>query len=276
MLKSILLVVDGSKAGKNAEKVAVSLACQHTAQMTGVGVLDITWLVEPLPEPFVGTAYSVYGAQEIAIEHKHISSALKEFSAACKEANVPYQFIEEKGSPARIIEDLSHTHDLIVIGQTTEFHYALEQPNDLTVKQVARDNPRPLLVVPETVVDSQRVLIAYDGSLQSARALHMFLLLGMGENKDVDILTLHKKQEKALLIAKSAQDLCKKYNINATVHALEESKRASEIILEQAKILHTHMIVMGAFSNPTIREVLFGSNTLDLIEKSKAMLFIHH
>jgi nucleotide-binding universal stress UspA family protein len=271
-----MLVVDGSNAGVAAQNLAVKIAKEKKAQITGIGVLDITWIVEPLPEPFVGTAYSVYGAEEIEVEHRHVSEALKKFAKKCSDAEVAFRYVEEKGSPARIIEDLSHRHDLIVIGQTTEFHFELEKANDLTVKQVARDNPRPLLVVPEHASKGDRILVAYDGSLQAARSLHMFLLLGLGLGKAVDIVTIHKKVEKATEIAQAAYDICLKHGLKSTVHAIDDGRSPAEIILEKIDEFKSGTIVMGAFSHPTIREVLFGSSTLDLIERCPIPLFIHH
>lgn len=276
MLKSVLLVVDGSEAGEEAKKVAVDLCKRNKSALTGVGVLDITWIVEPLPEPFVGTAYSIYGAEEIENEHQHLSEALKVFAKECRSSGIHFQYVEEKGSPAGVIEDLSHRHDLIVIGQTTEFHFELEKPNDLTVKQVVRDNPRPLIVVPQKPEKGERVLIAYDGSLQAARALHMFLLLGVGSGKGLDIFTVHKHKEEAREVGQAALELCQKYGYEAKVHQSRETHDISLQILKKAHDVKAGMIVMGAFSHPTIREVLFGSTTLDLIEQSKIPLFIHH
>jgi nucleotide-binding universal stress UspA family protein len=276
MLKSLLLVVDGSGAGEEAKKMAVSLAKKNKAEITGVGVLDITWIVEPLPEPFVGTAYSIYGSEEIESEHQHLSEALVVFSKECRATGVKFNYVEEKGSPARVIEDLSHRHDLIVIGQTTEFHFELEKPNDLTVKQVVRDNPRPLVVVPEKAVTGERVLVAYDGSLQAARSLHMFLLLGIGSGKGIDIFSAHKNKEEAQEMGDAALDMCRKYGFEAKVHLSHESGDIPVQILKKAESVGAGMIVMGAFSNPIIREVLFGSTTLDLIEQSNVSLFIHH
>lgn len=271
-----MLVVDGSEAGIAAQNFALKIAQQKKAPITGIGVLDITWIVEPLPEPFVGTAYSIYGAEEIEHEHQHVSEALINFAKACKEKDVSYRYVEEKGSPARVIEDLSHRHDLIIMGQTTEFHFELEKPNDLTVKQVARDNPRPILVVPSSYKESGNVMVAYDGSLQSARSLHMFLLLGLGEGKKIDVLTINKKQERAEEIARKAQAFCVSHGLQCAIHPIESTESPSSIILEKTKELSSEVLVMGAFSHPTIREVLFGSSTLDLIEKGNVPLFIHH
>lgn len=276
MLKSVLLVVDGSDAGEDAKKMAVHLCKKNKAELTGVGVLDITWIVEPLPEPFVGTAYSIYGAEEIENEHQHLSQALKDFSKECRATGINFKYVEEKGSPARVIEDLSHRHDLIVIGQTTEFHFELEKPNDLTVKQVVRDNPRPLLVVPQNPEKGERILIAYDGSLQAARSLHMFLLLGIGAGKSLEIFSVHKDKEEVVEMGNIAFEMCRKHGYEARVSYSLDTSDISLQILSKAKEVGAGMIVMGAFSHPTIREVLFGSTTLDLIEQSKIPLFIHH
>lgn len=277
MLKSILVVVDGSKVSEHAQDVAIELAKEKKANLTGVGILDIPWITAAQPEPLGGTAYKIHRDDEIISQsHKHVVFLLNEFKNACKTAKIKSKTIELEGLPANEIETLSHEHDIIAIGQTTAFHFGLEEDSNITVKHIARDNPRPLLVVPPNKKDGKNIIVAYDGSTQSSKALHMFLLLGLGINKEVHIVSVDEDKNEATDIAMQALRMCSTYNINPTIHAVKSKEKPEEIILKKAEKYSAKMIVMGAFSHTTFLNVLFGSCTTTLMKKCPIPLFIYH
>jgi nucleotide-binding universal stress UspA family protein len=164
---------------------------------------------------------------------------------------------------------------MIVLGKTTNFHHEFDQDNLETTYQIAKDNPRPILVIPSSAQLYDRILVAYDGGLQSARTLQLFLLLRLGKGKVIDIVTVHKDKATAKNIIKSAEAMCKNHAEMYQVHAVKSQKKPAEIILDKSKSFKSDLIVMGAFSQP-VKRALFGSNTNFLIEQSHVPLFIHH
>jgi nucleotide-binding universal stress UspA family protein len=277
MLKRILVVLDGSKASSVAKRYAIKLAKELGAEITGVGVIDMPWITAAQPEPLGGAAFKIHRDQDVVNQnHKRIKDMLGRFQTLCKENNLKYTVAELQGFPTTEIETMSERHDLIVIGRTTDFHFELDEESDLTVRYIIRDNPRPLIVVTSDYDVDKKVLIAYDGSLQAARSLHMYLLLGIGKGHKVHILSIGKKQKEAEAVALRAKDMCLLHGVEADVEGVT-SKSSPEIVIQnKAEELGVTMVVLGAFGHTGIREFLFGSTTEHLLEKSKFSLFIHH
>ena len=277
MLKRLLVVIDGSKAGIAARNLAVQLANEKKASLTGMTVLDTPWITAAQPEPLGGAAYKLHRDDEmIRQSQNHAEFVLNEFKKSCLTKQVPCEAIEVEGFPASEIEYLSHEHDLILIGQTTDFHYELEEETDIIVKHVAHDNPRPLIIVPPHDIQSRSILIAYDGTIQSARALHIFLLLGLSEGREVHIVSVDKHKEDADRLASQAMRMCKVYGIDAQIHGVVTRSDPSKVILKKIEDLNIGMVVMGAFGHASIREVFFGTTTSNLMKKCKVPLFLHH
>jgi nucleotide-binding universal stress UspA family protein len=277
MLKRILVVLDGSTAGSVAKRYAIKLAKQLGAELTGVGIIDTPWITAAQPEPLGGAAFKIHRDQEIIKQnHKKIMDMLARFKILCEEGGIKYSVAELEGFPATEIETLAEKHDLIIIGRTTDLHFDLDVDTDLTVRHIIRDNPRPIVVVTSDYEVDKSVLIAYDGSLQAARALHMYLLLGIGRGQKVRILSIAKKHKDAEVVALRAQEMCNLHGVDAEIEAIASRAAPEDVIKKKAKELGVTMVVLGAFGKSGIREFLFGTTTEHLLKDSEVSLFIHH
>ncbi|MEN8236895.1 MAG: universal stress protein [Pseudomonadota bacterium] len=277
MLKSILVVLDGSKTAEAAKEYAIALAKDSKTCLTGVGVIDTPWITAAQPEPLGGAAYKIH-RDEVVIQqtHSRIQEMLTAFQAMCKDNKISCYGSELEGFPATEIESLSQEHDLIIIGKTTDFHFDLDSESDITVKHIIRDNPRPMIVVTSSEFNGDQVLIAYDGSLQAARALHMYLLLGLAHGKKVHIISIARHQAEAKSIVARAQKMCEVHGINVTSEGIVSHRPPEDIIKAKATEIEAHMIVMGAFGHHGLREIFFGSCTEHMMKESEIPLFIHH
>ncbi len=277
MLKRILVVLDASETAKAAKRYALQLAKTMQAQVTGIGIIDTPWITAAQPEPLGGAAYKIHRDKTVIRKTRaRIQEMLKKFTDDCLEAGVDCQVQEMEGFPAMEIETLSQEHDLIIIGKTTDFHFDLDEDTDLTVKHITHDNPRPLLVVSDEKITGDTVLIAYDGSLQAARSLHMYLLLGIGKGKKTRILSICRRQEEANRIAKRAETMCAYHGLEAISEGIATFRSPEKIIIEKCGEYNACMIVMGAYGEQSLKEIFFGSCTEHVMKKSKVPLFIHH
>lgn len=277
MLKRILVVLDGSQASSVAKQYAIKLAKDLGAELTGVGVLDLPWITAAQPEPLGGGAFKIHRDQEVIHQHhKKIRAMLEKFADLCKENKLNYEAVELEGFPATEIETMAETHDLIVIGRTTDFNFELDVDTDFTVRHIIRDNPRPIVVVTSDYEVDRKVLIAYDGSLQAARALHMYLLLGIGKGQKVHILSIGKKHNEAERAANRAKAMCLAHGVDAEAEGITSKLSVEEVIKKKAKELQVTMVVLGAFGHTGIRELIFGTTTEHLLKDSEVSLFIHH
>jgi nucleotide-binding universal stress UspA family protein len=277
MIKKILLVLDNSSPGIKAQEYAINLAVHQKAPLTGVGILDTPWITAAQPEPLGGAAFKIHRDDVVLKQsQERIEHLIAQFTKACEKAKIEHQALEAEGFPAIEIEKLAHEHDIIVIGKTTDLHFELDEDSDMTVKHIARDNPRPLILVPEEAPETNAVMVAYDGSLQASRSLHMFLLLGLAKGKHLHIVCGHKLIDKAEIVAKRAVRLCEAYGIKVIYHPLELSGTVADQLLVAVADLKASILVMGGFSHTLIHETFFGSCTKTLMKSSPIPLFMYH
>ncbi|MGB0934439.1 MAG: universal stress protein [Alphaproteobacteria bacterium] len=277
MLKRILVVLDGSKAAAAAKLYAVELAQATDSALTGVGVIDTPWITAAQPEPLGGAAFKIHRDKVVIRQtHERIQKMLDGFMGICKENDVACQVSELEGFPATEIENMSEENDMIVIGKTTDFHFDLDDDSDLTVKHIIRDNPRPIIVVTGPSKAEGDVLIAYDGSLQAARALHMFLLLGLAKGRKVHAISIAPRQKEANLIVMRARNMCELHGVEVVAEGIVSSRAPENTIQKKAKEIGASVIIMGAFGHHGLRELFFGSTTEHMMKHSEVPLFIHH
>jgi nucleotide-binding universal stress UspA family protein len=278
MIKKILVVLDSSKPGLTAQQYAMDMATRYKASLSGLAILDTPWITAAQPEPLGGAAFKVHRDDVVLRQsQEHVEYLLAEFKKDAQTAKIEFQGVEAEGFPAVEIEKLSHEHDIIVIGKTTDFHFELDEDTDITVRHVARDNPRPLILVPENVPKTNRIMVAYDGSLQASRSLHMFLLLGLAKDHELHIVSSNKLIDKAVVVAKRAVRMCEAYGIKTTYHPLEmPGGSVAEHLLDKVKELDASMLVVGGFSHTLIHETLFGSCTKALMKNTTVPLFMFH
>lgn len=277
MIKRILLVLDNSKPGIHAQDYAIELAKRYKAHLTGLAILDTPWITAAQPEPLGGPAFKIQRDDMVIRQsQEHIDFLLSEFKERCANEKLAFTVQEAEGFPAVEVERLAHEHDIIIVGKTTDFHFDLDEDSDITVKHIARDNPRPLLMIPPEYKTTSKVMVAYDGSLQVARSLHMFLLLGLAKDKEMHIVSGHKNIDKAEVVAKRAVAMCEAYGVKAQHHAIDLEGGVAESLLRTLESLDASILVMGGFSHNILHEAIFGSCTKTLMRASTVPVFLHH
>lgn len=277
MLRTILLALDHSHAGRQAQRYALTLAQHYNASITAVGIVDTPWITAAQPEPLGGSSFKT-NHDEVLIQesHHHVKHMITDYVKACNEVHVTVRTVETEGFPAVVIERLAHEHDIIVMGKTADFHFDVDDSTDEIVRHVARDNSRPLIIVPEHVPNKGKILVTLDGSVAASKALHMLIMLGLAQNQNVEILSIHRDTELAHTIAKRGVSLCQAHTITASSRVIESHNHEAEIILNHAISLDAQLIVMGGFSHSSFKEVFFGSRSQYMLEHSQIPLFMYH
>ncbi len=288
MLRSILIALDGSPSSLQAASVGLELACRHKAHVDGLGIVNSGWIQRPEAVPVGGMAYkTALDLKELQSATERVGAVLQDFRERAERAGtLSFDLREVDGSPLQVVEIEAISHDLIVLGRNSMFDVGgeiCELP--LCVDRIIRGEPRPVLLVPDQApgsgeVNSQPpILLAFDGSPASSRAVHMFALLGLAAGRVVHVVTLDQSStERAEQTAERACALLRRHAATET-HAIglgdREAGTPAETILGLAKALKPEMIVMGAYGTRGIQEI-FGSCTREVLNACPAPLFLHH
>jgi nucleotide-binding universal stress UspA family protein len=276
MLRSILVGLDGSEHSDSALELGIRWARRFDALLVGIGVIDEPGL-HGLEEYLVEESY-FQGLNKtlLAETQRHVERSLGRYARRCAEAGVAFKELEDVGTPYVQILMEAQRYDLIVLGHHTHFQFGFGDEPDVTLSKVLAECPRPVVSVPDGRGDGEAVLIAYDGSLQAARALAAFESSGLGQGRKVHVLSVADSKKDSARWAERAVEFLGFHEVRAESMAVESSGSPVEVILESARMVDAGLLVMGAYGQPVLREFFLGSVTRSVLEKSPVPVFLYH
>ena len=277
MLRSVLVGVDGSEYSTAAVELGIQWAQRSGAVLVGLGIIDAPTISKPEPVPLGGSAYKVHHDASLLTDATHkVEQFLEHCAQQCAEANVACQLLQNIGLPAEQILLEAQRYDLILLGQHTFFHFETQRQPDDTLQVVLKQSPRPVVAVPAALPEGRTVVVAYDGSLHAARALHMLQVLGLEGSQEVHVVCVDPDQEYADRCVERAVAFLHSHHIVAQAHARVTEAAPAHVLLEYVHQVQASLLVMGAYGRSTIREFFGGSVTRTMLRESPVPLFLYH
>jgi len=277
MLQGILVGLDGSVYGPIATMLGIEWAKSTNATVVGIGIIDQPGITAPSPSPMVsGTVKQERDNALLEDAERLTSQFLEQFSLTCTAAGVSFKVLQESGSPDKEIVEESQRYDVVILGRQTFYKFETQEGADDTLNTVVKVSPRPVVVVPEQLPRGKNVIVAYDGSVQSARALQLFVLSGIPTKGEIHIVSIHSDKIVAAKTADRAVQYLRLHGLEATPHRPDPSGTNSSLLLDYVKKCEAGLLVMGAYGDTAWKSFVFGSTTRTLIRESPVPLFISH
>jgi nucleotide-binding universal stress UspA family protein len=272
-MKRILVGLSGTEYTVSAINQAVALTMGHDAEVTGVSILDKSRLENVGPVPLGGSQY----ARELTDDRmekakERIEWSLHEFTESCRAAGVRHQVLREVGEPLSLLIDQARYHDLMVFGLRSLFEFNLvADPHDAIVRLV-QSGVRPLIAVSKHDSPIGKVMIAYSGSMESARAMKRFVQMRLWPGARLRIVTFEHTTDRATEIVNDAADYCRAHGFDVEVAIIPGS--AKDQLLPYAEAWGADLIVVGNSAKNLLVRRLFGETALNTIRHSNRPLFL--
>jgi nucleotide-binding universal stress UspA family protein len=278
MIKDILVCLEGSASSERATDLAIEIAREMSARLTGLAIVDE-------PNIRAGAATGIGGASfkqhrdEVLLEdaHKKAADNLLLFEARCRDAGIPARVLELRGRPApKILEELER-HDITLIGRHANFLFETRDEDVETRDNVLHRAGKPVIVVPEEPMKAgPDVLVSYDGSSAANRAVRALAESGLARGRKVHVISVQDDGEEAWEMASRGVELLKTFSIAAKPRSVVSALPIAEAILEARAKLGAGMLVIGAYTRSRLSELIWGSVTRTLLEKCPVPIFLHH
>src|SRR5262249_3898782 len=156
MLTSILVALDGSASSFTATTLALDWAKRYDARLQALGIVDEVSIRRPEPVPLGAGAYKkARDEARITDAHQRVAGFLADFRARATAAGARAEIVEELGDPAERILWEAQRADAVILGRETHFKFETPERRDATLAQVVRSSARPMVVVPQTVVEGE-------------------------------------------------------------------------------------------------------------------------
>ena len=276
MLRTILVGLDGSEHSDPALGLAIRWAKRFDALLVGMGCVDEPGIHGP-EEFLVGEAYFEHlNTTLLADTRRKVEGTLSRAALRCAGAGVAFKPLEDVGSPYVQILMEAQRFDLVMLGRQTHFRCGWEEEPDVTLSKVLADSPRPVVAVPGKPGDGESVVVAYDGSLQAARALSAFEASGLGQGREIRVVSVASEKKDAAGRADRAVEFLKSHGLDAIPEPVGCDHSPAEVLLEMIRIGDPGLLVMGAYGQPVLREFFLGSTTRTMLEKGTAPMFLYH
>jgi nucleotide-binding universal stress UspA family protein len=275
MIKRILLGLGGTPYTTVAIQRAVELAKRFEAEITGVTVVDI----EGLSNVGLVPAGALHAAREMAkqrvrVTKEKIGEAISELESACAAEGIKFHIKqEERGDPFDFMISLARYHDLMIFGLRSIFEYdiSFEEPKD-TLARLISAGVRPIIAVSDKFRPIQKVMIAYNGSMESAKTMKRFVQLRLWPDAKLKIVTFQGSEDKAHKLLYDASEYCRAHGF----HVESESNPGSpkEFLLPMATLWQADMIVLGNSARSLLLKRVLGETALHIIRNAERPLFL--
>jgi nucleotide-binding universal stress UspA family protein len=276
MVKSILIAMDGQQSSQAAVELGTRWAKAAGAMLVALGVIDEQAIcgLESVPLG-AGTFKEERDQALVERQRVRIEQSLAQFATHCANEQIRHKVLEEVGRAWEEICQQAQRFDLLLLGRPPS---AEKQPHteESLRNHVLAHSPRPVVIVPAGATESHRVLIAYDGSVPAARAVQLFVALGLPEPWEAHIVSIHESSAVAAERAALAADFLALHEYRWQVHAVASNHRPAEEILAASDRLGAGLIVMGSSGHRNWHKLLPGSVTQRVVRKSAVPVLLYH
>ncbi|MCD6165762.1 universal stress protein [bacterium] len=276
MIKSILLAIDGSVYTDAVLKYGIHLANSFKAKLKVITVIDVRifeWSVYLGVDGFAPVVpSSSYLEESRRLLDEKAEKVLNKCVEILKKEGIPFTAEKLEGSPVELICEQSRLADLVVLGARGEFAKWGTKLMGATIDAISRECIKPLFISPESYRPIRRILVPYDGSANSNRALPMAGYFAHSLGLPVTVFTVDNDLFHAKEIAEEGKKYLETYDIE--VHTDVAKGNAEEQIVSFCAKAQFDLIIMGAYGQSRIRELILGSTTVQVMRKTDVPLVL--
>ena len=282
MINNILVCIDGSASSEETTLAAIKIARERHATLVGMAIGHAPG---SQPDTRAGIHSSRFDRRWTSLRpvdaHAYAAMLLATFERRCRSAGVSVRVLEVVSRSSEDVIAEIERHDLTLVGHDASFQFESKGDHRTMREKILRRASRPVVLIPDDATGMSdplgpTVLIAYDGGPAAARALASFVASGLGESRDVHVVTVGDDGEKAMETAMRAAENLRASGIKATPHGIVSVLSDSDALVEFGAKLGAGLVVMGAFARTRIKEMFSGSLTRALVAGSPTPIYLQH
>lgn len=270
MFKTILVPIDGSDTSLVAVDYAIELSRSFNSEITGISIIDIKKLAGPFMRD-LGTSiggmvpYGDFQQNVRKFLEDTSRAALDELEGKCDSENIPCTRTIKEGVVSKEIVESAKRCDMISMGMAGEHAFWRDAFLGSNLESVVRQTHKPVLVTPEEYKKITKILIAYDGSSFSSKALNAGAEIAQQLHLPLTVITVSDDKKSGEDILSQATGILKGYDI--THDNMREGGDTVDAILGFCKKGLYDLLVIGAYGHSKIRELILGNTTVQLMRK---------
>jgi nucleotide-binding universal stress UspA family protein len=270
MIRSILLALAESPHDASARNFAFWLARKEGSHIHALAVVDIGAFEVPVfgsPDGFMPSVVTppIEENQSLMMDLTDIAKErLTHFSGQCESRKISCSTEIRSGIPGDVIGQTAIAHDIVLVSRTGYSRIAGEHESvDALIGPVVRGSVRPVLVAGSKFREGseiRNILVAFDGSSHSARALLVAAELAARPGVSCTVVNIAQSEDSGREVLAPAEAFLFHHGVSPKIR-VEVNSKPAEVICEIVASEEMDVVIMGAYGHSSIREVLFGSTT---------------
>ncbi len=270
MFNTILVPIDSSDTSLVAVDYAIDLSKSFDSEITGISIIDIKKLAGPFMRD-LGTSiggmvpYGDFQQNVRKFLEDTAMAALDELEGKCDTSGIPFTRTMKEGVVSKEIVESAKSCDMISMGMAGEHAFWRDAFLGSNLESVVRQTHKPVLVTPEKYKPITKILIAYDASIFSTKALIAGAHIAKQMELPLTVVTVSDDKKAGEEILSHADDNLKNSNIDYN-KVLRDGETVS-VILDFCKEGSYDLLSMGAYGHSKIRELIIGNTTIQILRK---------
>jgi nucleotide-binding universal stress UspA family protein len=288
MLRHVLVCLKASQENTACQTAAMDLGVNYGAVLTGLYVRALPPAPMPMSYPLTGFVIgeplalspgTLHDVDERVLEHESEQDRRQDevfttFLRRARSSQVRAGTIVRVGDVQEEIVHAAQATDLVVLGRGgAETDSLLGSVTGAIVRHVRR----PVLLVPEWRQPLEKIVVAYDGSIGSDRALAIAADLAVHYrevNPEVVLVGITRHELDPLAFLEAARRYLNAYDIPHRVRTAPGE--AGVLINALALNEDASLLCMGAYGHSLVREALLGSTTQQIVHLWRRPLLLCH
>jgi nucleotide-binding universal stress UspA family protein len=275
MLKDISVLLPIDRPAGALIDCAVSVAALFEAHLDGIACV-----YQALNPMIASEAAAVVMAAQYDNSVEQVAVVLDQFEMAARGLGIAHDkksTFNVSYAAIRAVTEMSRLYDLNIVAQPDRSN---PSQTDFMAEAVLFGSGRPALMVPyitHAPINSDRVLICWDGGVPAARALHDAMPF-LRKAKTVDVVTVNEAENSTSEVSSAAliAHLARR-DLTATPYRLTaDAPNIHNAILSLAADNGTDLIVMGGYGHSRLREFILGGTTRGMFESLTVPALISH
>ena len=260
-LKDLLVIADNDPTYAARLDIALALAAEHHAHLTGLYVM---------PPPLAPISELEDAARRVAAV----------FAERAGRTTVSTDWRVAEGDIVRVASEQARYADLTVLPQGIDLGFASADLARLP-QELALGAGRPVLVIPRHGSFPKvggRVLVAWNGSREATRAVHDALPL-LRRAEQVTILSINPDAaaERRLPGAHVSRHITRHgVTVQATPTITGADVAVGDLLLSYVADHDIDLVVMGAYGHTRLREMVLGGATRTLLRHMTVPVLMSH
>jgi nucleotide-binding universal stress UspA family protein len=270
--KDILLALAPRDEGDPARDYALAMAGAYGAHVTAAAY--------PIIPEIPGSVFAEFAADLVQKAQDESEAAVKtareRFEQSARAAGINYSFHGFSSFVHAVTTDFAARLRTADIGILTQHSKDVERYGDLFMEGALFRSGRPVVIVPRGYTgrfSTERILIAWDGSVHATRAVAGAMPLLAGAN--IEVFTAEEASKGGDLRGSALVDHLRRHGLDAGI-AQRNDQDIPAAILKEAELFRASLVVMGGYGHSRFREFVFGGATRLMLSKMAVPVLMAH